>query len=476
MSTVWKSIFKVLLLAAALVSLSLPARAADSLLWSTNKNGVTVDIKDWALPKLLAKISGATGWRVILEPGTSATITAKFQNVSADEALNRLLSNINFAKDSRNGVPHLLVFHTTARAATQVIAPSETGPRDYRIPNELIVRLKRNSTESIDDLAKALGAKVVGRDDRLKLYRLQFADADAANAAATQLGSDSSVGLIDSNYVVDRPNPVVNAPLVGTASTPPTLNVNPVANGVVIGLIDTAVQMQNGFNQYSLPPLSVVGQPNEPADQISHGTSMFETLVLNMAADPGKILPVDVYPVGDSTTTYEVIEGITKAINPGAAALDSSATTQNPGAATPTSANTPGANIINLSLGGTGDSALLQSLIEEGTQKGVLFVAASGNDGGTAPTYPAAYPGVLAITASDPNGQLASYADDGSFVRAMAPGTSIVYLNGQPWEVQGTSTATAFATASIAQIINEQHLSVNQAVTQFIQSHPPPRR
>ena len=114
-----------------------------------------------------------------------------------------------------------------------------------------------------------------------------------------------------------------------------------------------------------------------------------------MAADPGKILPVDVYPVGDSTTTYEVIEGITKAINPGAAALDSSATTQNPGAATPTSANTPGANIINLSLGGTGDSALLQSLIEEGTQKGVLFVAASGNDGGTAPTYPAAYPGVL---------------------------------------------------------------------------------
>ena len=325
MSTVWKSIFKVLLLAAALVSLSLPARAADSLLWSTNKNGVTVDIKDWALPKLLAKISGATGWRVILEPGTSATITAKFQNVSADEALNRLLSNINFAKDSRNGVPHLLVFHTTARAATQVIAPSETGPRDYRIPNELIVRLKRNSTESIDDLAKALGAKVVGRDDRLKLYRLQFADADAANAAATQLGSDSSVGLIDSNYVVDRPNPVVNAPLVGTASTPPTLNVNPVANGVVIGLIDTAVQMQNGFNQYSLPPLSVVGQPNEPADQISHGTSMFETLVLNMAADPGKILPVDVYPVGDSTTTYEVIEGITKAINPAAAALDSSA-------------------------------------------------------------------------------------------------------------------------------------------------------
>jgi hypothetical protein len=41
--------------------------------------------------------------------------------------------------------------------------------------------------------------------------------------------------------------------------------------------------------------------------------------------------------------------------------------------------------------------------------------------------------------------------------------------------VEGTSTATAFATAAIAQIINEQHVTVSQAVTQFIQSHPPPR-
>jgi hypothetical protein len=209
--------------------------------------------------------------------------------------------------------------------------------------------------------------------------------------------------------------------------------------------------MQNGFDQYSLPALSVVGQPNEPADQITHGTSMFETLLQGMANDPSKILPVDVYPSGDSTTTYEVIEGAAAAIN-------------------------SGANIINLSLGGTGNSSTLQSLITEGTQKGVLFVAASGNDGGTAPTYPAAYPGVLAVTASDANGQLASYADDGSFVRAMTPGTSIVYLNGQPWEVQGTSTAAAFASSAIAQIINEQHISVSQAVTQFIQSHPPPRR
>jgi len=435
-----------------------PARAADSLLWGTNKDGVTADIKDWNLPKLLGKISALTGWQAQMEPGTTAHITAKFKNVPPDEALNRLLGNINFTRDSSNGVVRLLVYRTVPGAATQPVEPSPPeAPKDYRIPNELLVRLKANSKETIDDLAKALGAKIVRRDDRLKLYRLQFADADAAAAAANQLGGDTSVGLIDANYVVDRPAPAQSNPLSGVAASAPgaagqtpVLDPKSPVNGVVIGLVDTAVQMQNAFQQYCLTPLTVVGQPNEPADQITHGTSMFETLVQGMAGDPGKILPVDVYPSGDSTTTYEVLEGIVAAIN-------------------------SGANIINLSLGGTGDSSALHSLIDQGTQKGVLFVAASGNTPGAALTYPASYPGVLAVTASGPDGQLASYANDGPFVRAMEPGTSIVYLNGQAWQEEGTSTATAFATAAIAQIINQQHVTVSQAVTQFIQSHPPPR-
>jgi hypothetical protein len=430
-----------------------PGRAADSLLWSAGTNGVTADIKNWDISKLLGKISALTGWRVIMEPGTTATITAKFKNVSPDEALNRLLGNLNFTKDSTNGVPRLLIYHTVAGAATQLIQPAPPEEaRDYRIHNELLVLMKRNSTNSIDDLAKAVGAKVIGRNDRLKLYRLEFTDAGAADAASPQLTGDNSVGLVDYNYVVDRPAPVQAAPLAGAPGAGPqipVLNAGSPVNGVVIGLVDTAVQMQDGFSQYSLPPITVVGQPNEPADQPTHGTMMFGNLVQGIAGTTIKILPVDVYPSGESTTIYQVIPGIAAAIN--------------------------SANIINLSMGGTGDSAALESLIEQGIQKGVVFVASSGNTPGTAPTYPAAFPGVLAVTASDANGQLASYADDGSFVRAMEPGTSIVPFNGQAWQVEGTSTATAFATAAIAQIVNQQHVTLSQAVAQFIQSHPPPK-
>ena len=195
--------------------------------------------------------------------------------------------------------------------------------------------------------------------------------------------------------------------------------------------------------------MSVVGQPNPSAEPSRTEQSCLRPCCKAMADAPGKILPVDVYPDGDSTTTYELAEGIIAAVN-------------------------AGANPISISSGGTGDSSMLRDLIAEGTQKGILFVAASGNTPGAAHTYPAAYPGVLAVTASGPNGQLAPYADDGPFVRAMAPGTSIVFLNGQAWQVQGTSPATAFASASIVEIITAASVPLPGRLP--IRPKPPPAK
>ena len=146
-------------------------------------------------------------------------------------------------------------------------------------------------------------------------------------------------------------------------------------NGPIVGLVDTAVDPPAEFDTYMLKPLSVVGAPEAPGDQPSHGTAMLETVLGSMAANPRMVLPVDVYGSGDSTTTFDVMEGIVSAIN-------------------------AGANPINLSLGGTGNSQMMGSLISEAEQKGIEFVAAAGNTPGTETTYPAAYPGVLAVTAS----------------------------------------------------------------------------
>jgi hypothetical protein len=54
------------------------------------------------------------------------------------------------------------------------------------------------------------------------------------------------------------------------------------------------------------------------------------------------------------------------------------------------------------------------------------------------------------VTALSQPGQLASYANDGSYVDLALPGTSVFYLNGTAYQVQGTSVSTAYASGIAA--------------------------
>ena len=140
---------------------------------------------------------------------------------------------------------------------------------------------------------------------------------------------------------------------------------------------------------------------------------------------PVRILPVNVYGCADTTTTTWIItQAIPLAIN-------------------------HGATIINLSLGGPTDSAILDSVIQQAIAAGIPVYAAAGNQPVSTPTYPAADPGVIAVTATQ-GSQLAPYANFGSFVSLAMPGASVVYLGGQAYVVQGTSPATAYATGVAA--------------------------
>ncbi len=83
-----------------------------------------------------------------------------------------------------------------------------------------------------------------------------------------------------------------------------------------------------------------------------------------------------------------------------------------------------GANVINLSLGGSTSSAAEQSAITYAQGRGVLIVAAAGNDASTAHEYPASYPGVIAVGATNGSSR-ASFSNYGSWVTLAAPGVNI---------------------------------------------------
>ena len=80
---------------------------------------------------------------------------------------------------------------------------------------------------------------------------------------------------------------------------------------------------------------------------------------------------------------------------------------------------------------------------------------------------------VLAITAGNASGQIDSYANRGSFIDVIAPGTSYISLNGQTWMMQGTSVSTAYITGLIVNEMNLDHLTPIQAERRIIATPPP---
>jgi serine protease len=80
------------------------------------------------------------------------------------------------------------------------------------------------------------------------------------------------------------------------------------------------------------------------------------------------------------------------------------------------------ADIMNLSLGGIGSSQTEQATYLEAREEGVIIIASAGNDEWSIRSYPAAYDGVISVSATDFRKRLSSYSNFGSTIDVAAPG------------------------------------------------------
>jgi hypothetical protein len=113
-----------------------------------------------------------------------------------------------------------------------------------------------------------------------------------------------------------------------------------------------------------------------------------------------------------------------------------------------------GVRVVNVSLVGP-SNPLLAAGVRAAQGKGVLIVAAVGNDGPAAPPqYPASYPGVVAVTGVDAKGRVLIEAGQAAHLDFAAPGADMAgAVPGGKWEaLRGTSFAAPLVAASLARL------------------------
>lgn len=205
------------------------------------------------------------------------------------------------------------------------------------------------------------------------------------------------------------------------------------ANGdnVLVAVIDSGVDLSHpelqGAVAGTFDTLKSAPKPH------AHGTAIAALIAgkgrLKGAAPAARVLAVRAFdPDGDSAaaTTFNILKGIDWSV-----------------------AN--GARIINMSFAGPADPAI-QRAIEAAYKRGVVSIAAAGNEGPKSPPlYPAAYATVIAVAATDANDDIYSGSNRGRHIAVAAPGVDLVVA--VPEAGYQVSTGTSYSAAEISGIV-----------------------
>ncbi len=226
---------------------------------------------------------------------------------------------------------------------------------------------------------------------------------------------------------------------------------------VVVAVVDTGVDASHpDLVGLVIAGYNTISENSNSQDDHGHGTLVAGTVTAQTNNGKGiasvayrsSILPIKVLG-SDGTGTYDnVSEGIIYAAD-------------------------NKARIINLSLGGSSDSHTLKKAVDYALNKGSILVAAAGNGGNDTPIYPASYPGVLAVSASDQKDNLASFSSYGSNTFVAAPGVAITStaIGNNYSQASGTSLSAPHLSGLLAIALSTNPELTNSQVIEYIKSN-----
>lgn len=221
---------------------------------------------------------------------------------------------------------------------------------------------------------------------------------------------------------------------------------------VIVAIIDTGIDINHpDLKDRIVQGYSTVVGVKSPIDDNGHGTHVAGIIGATSNNKIGiagiaplcKLMPIKVLSREGAGNDASISEGIIWAVD-------------------------HGASVINMSLGGPGESKTLLNAIQYALKKNVVVVSAMGNDSQNIKNYPAAYQDVIAVGSSDKNDNWSEFSNFGDWICVNAPGSEIlstfptyqVELNDYGFTkeyaiLDGTSQAAPYISGVIALLQNK---------------------
>ena len=231
-------------------------------------------------------------------------------------------------------------------------------------------------------------------------------------------------------------------------------------DSMIMAIIDSGVQLNHpDLAGRLVPGWDFVNRDSDPTDDFGHGTMVAGIAAASTnngrgvagATWQGKIMPIKVLDSQGQADDEDIAAGIRWAVD-------------------------HGASVLNLSLGGPGEgTGILQEAVNYATSRNAVVVAAAGNDGNrsvseaTAPHYPAACAGVIAVGSTDAAGNHSTFSSYGNWIDVVAPGEAganrgiATTMRGSSY---GTGSGTSFSAplvAGVAFLMRAANPNANQA-------------
>ena len=309
-------------------------------------------------------------------------------------------------------------------------------------PDEIVVQLHQmdSPSQALGKCLPGVNIKVKATIAKLQTVVLQVPD----NSLASSIGylrQCAGVKNAEPNYTVHVADVIPSDPGWGLQYGLPAIRapqgwqITTGSSSVIIAIVDTGISLSHpDLSAKIVSGWDFVNNDSIADDDDGHGTHVAGIAAAQTNNGTGVagvswgalLMPVKVLDSSGNGFDTDVAQGIIWATD-------------------------HGAQIINLSLGGTDPSTPLQDAVNYAYSHGVTIVAAAGNSGASSILYPARYDHVIAVAATDSSNTRAGFSNFGPQMALSAPGVHILstYPGGYAY-LSGTSMATPFVSGLAA--------------------------